>query len=316
MICFMENQGDRPSTIHADEALAPKGPWKFIARAARGGFSFWGVQLILAWAAFQTLTSLSWTEHLGAKLGNSSLANNWGELLTARDLWEIMENGGLRHSPLGFWTTVIGIAAILWALWAGWKVQTEIVGVKASLASWLIAMPVALALGYLPLLALHASLWNTLAFLSGLGIQFLGWVNLFGGALLRMAFASALLLQWWLCRIDLAHQTPRNTQEWLAHLKDSALRLWTSPVQWGNIVIFGVAARVGLAYGVLFIAWEWGGQTLDLLWAFALLQAAAAAINAWIIGWTLRLTALYWKHDVEVRSEIRSLETSVKRKSG
>lgn len=268
---------------------------------------------MLAWAAFQLLTALSWAAHLRAVIGNSSIANNWGELLTARELWEIMENGNFQDSPLGFWTPAIGLAALTWALWAGWKLQAGIACLKARFLPWLAAMPIAAALGYLPLWALHASLWNTLAFLSGLGIQFLGWANFFGRPLLYMAFVSALTLQWWLCRLDLARHAPGNTQEWLIHLKDSFLRLWTRPVQWGNIVFFGVVIRAGLAYGVLLLAWEWGGREINRLWAFAFLQAAAAAANAWIIGWTLRVTALYWKRDLEARLEVRRLEASTRR---
>jgi len=310
---FMEPLEDRPSTIHTDEALAAKGPWKFLIRAMPGGFSFWGIQLILAWVSFQALTALSWTVHLSARLGNSSLANNWGEMLTARDIWEIMGNGGLQDSILGFWTVAIGIMALLWALWAGWKVQAGTVGLRATFLPWLVALPAALALGYLPLLALHTALWKPLAFLSDLGIQSAGWLNLFASPLFRMAFVSGLLLQWWLCRIDLAHRMPHGYREWLEHLKDSFLRLWAYPIQWGSMVFFGVLIRTGLVFCVLLLAWNWDGQTLPRVWAFFFLQVTVAAINAWIIGWTLRVTALYWINDMEVRSEVRALESSSKR---
>jgi hypothetical protein len=311
----MEPPEDRPSTIHTDEAMSPKGPWSFFAGAIRGGFSFWGIQLILGWAAFQALTTLSWAAHLKAKLGNSSLADNWGELLTARDVWEIMENANLKDSILGFWTVGIGAVAMLWILWSGWKLQVKPVGLKAGFLPWLTAIPTALLVGYLPLWMLHAFLWNIFAYLASLGIQFLGWINLFAGPLLRMAFASALMLQWWLCRIDLAHNMPSRASEWLIHMKDSFFRLWTHPVQWGNIVLFGVAIRAGLAFCILLLAWKWGGQSLLRIRTIFLLQIAVSAINAWIIGWLLRLTARYWKHDMEVRSEVRALESSVRRKS-
>ena len=308
----MEPLEDRPSTIHTDETLSAKGPWKLLVKAMPGGFSFWGGQLIMAWAAFQALTALSWAAHLGARLGNSSLADNWGETLTARDIWEIMGNGGLQNSILGFWTVAIGVAALLWVLWAGWKVQAGAVGLRAGLLPWLAAIPAALVLGYLPLLALHAALWNALAFLSGLGIQSAGWLNLFVSPLLRMAFVSALMLQWWLCRVDLAYHMPRSLGEWPVHLKESFLRLWAYPIQWGSIVFFGVLVRSGLVSSVLLLAWKWGGQALSHVWAFFFLQVIVAALNAWIIGWTLRATALYWKNDMEVRSEVKALRSSIR----
>jgi len=312
----MEIFEDRPSTIHTDESLAPKGPWRFFVSAMRGGFSFWGIQFIFGWVAFQVLTTLSWVTHLKTRLGNSSLANNWGELLTARDVWEIMENARLKDSILGFWTVAIGVIAMLWILWSGWKVQVKPVELKAGFLPWLIAIPTALLVGYLPIWMLHAFLWNTFAYLENLGIQFLGWVNLFASPLLRMTFASALLLQWWLCRIDLAHHMPKGASEWLIHLRDSFFRLWAHPVQWGNIVLFGVAVRSGLAFFVLLLAWNWGGQVISRVWTIFLMQIAVSAINAWIIGWMLRLAALYWKHDMEVRSEMMSLESSMRRKAG
>jgi len=312
----METVESRPSTIHTDEALAPRGPWRFFVSAMHGGFTFWGIQFIFAWVAFQVLTTLSWVAHLKAKLGNSSLANNWGELLTARDVWEIMENAQLKDSILGFWTVVMGAIVILWILWSGWKLQARPVGLKAGFSAWLIAIPTALLVGYLPLWMLHAFLWNTFAYLESLGIQFLGWINLFAGPLLRMAFASALFIQWWLCRIDLAHHMPKSAIEWLIHLKDSFLRLWAHPVQWGNIVFFGIVIRTGLTFFVLMLAWKWGGQALSQIWTIFLMQIVVSAINAWIIGWLLRVTARYWKHDMEVRSEIRLLKSSMRRKAG
>jgi hypothetical protein len=202
---------------------------------------------------------------------------------------------------------------MLWILWSGWKLQARTVDIKAGLMPLLASVPIALILGYLPLWIMHASLWNTFAYLESTGIQFLGWINLFIGPLLHMAFASALLLQWWLCRIDLARHMPGCAREWAIHLKDSFFRLWAHPVQWGNIVFFGVTIRAGLAFCVLLLAWKWGGQVVSRVYALFFLQIAVSAANAWIIGWALRVTALYWKHDLEVRREIRALESSFRR---
>jgi len=303
----MELDSARPSTIHTDEELSPRGPWKFLARAIPGGFTAWGVQLILAWVAFYALTALSWFSHLRLKLGNSALAENWGEAISAGDIWEIMENGGLRDNIFGLWVPIVGALALLWVLWAGWKMQARAAGLCARLTPWLASLPTALAIGTLPLWVLHATLWGTLGFLGGLGIQPLAWMDFFGGPLLRMAFASSLMLQWWLCRLDMAKRMPKSAEEWKAHIKDSFLRLWVHPVQWGNIVFFGVVARAGLTFSALCIGWELGAKSLSHLWAFIALQSLAAAINAWIIGWVLRVAALYWKNDEAVRNEVRAL---------
>jgi hypothetical protein len=303
----MEQDSTRPSTIHTDDELSPKGPWCFLAKAIPGGFTAWGIQLIFAWVAFYALTALSWASHIRSKLGNSALAENWGEVITAWDIWEIMENGGLQDDFFGLLAPATGALALLWALWAGWKMQTKAVGLSTRMAPWLASVPTALVIGFLPLWAMHVLLWGTLGFLGGLGIQPLAWMNFFGGPLLRMAFASSLMLQWWLCRLDMAKRVPKNAEQWRAHIKDSFLRLWAHPVQWGNIVFFGVAARVGIIFGALSLGWEMGAKTLPHLWAFLVLQSLAAAINAWIIGWVLRVAALYWKNDEAVRSEVRTL---------
>ena len=304
----MEQYQTRPSTIHTDDELSPRAPWKFLTKAIPGGFSAWGVQLILAWVAFYALTALSWFSHLRAKLGNSALAENWGEAISAGDIWEIMENGGLRDDFFGLWTPLFGALALLWALWAGWKIQAGAVGLRASFLPWLASLPTALAIGALPLWALHAALWGTLGFLGGLGIQPLAWMDFFGGPLLRMAFASSMMLQWWLCRLDMAKRMPKNAEDWKAHLKDSFLRLWAHPVQWGNIIFFGVVARAGLMFSALCIGWWLGAKSLPHLWTFIALQLLAAAINAWIIGWALRVAALYWKNDDAVRAAVRALK--------
>lgn len=307
---------DRPSTIHTEEALASRGPWSFLISALPGGFSRWGVQLILAWAAFQILPALAWAAHLRARLGDSALANEWGDLLSARDIWEIMEAGKLQDSPLGFWTVAIGLAALLWALWAGWKLQARAAGFKAGLLPWTVAIPAALALGLPPLWILRAALGWLFGFLADSGIQGLGWFNLAAAPILKMSVASALMVQWWLCRVDMASQLPKTVPEWRMHLSDSFLRLWRHPVQWGSVVFFGAVLRAGLAFWVLSLAWGWGGEDIPRLLAFAFLQAAVAGVNAWVIGWTLRATALFWKHDVMVRTEIRALEKSVSARRG
>jgi hypothetical protein len=270
------------------------------------------MQLMLAWAAFQSLSALALAESIKSRLGNSNIAENWGELITARDIWEVMEHGNSTGYAMGFWPTVLGLAALAWALWAGWKMQAKAAALKAKFLPWAAAAPIALAIGWLPLWLLHAPLWNALSYMGGLGIQFLGWADLIAGPLLRMTFASSLMLQWWLCRLDLTHGMPKGAKEWLAHLRRSFLRLWSHPVQWGSIIFFGASFRAGLAFGVLALAMEWGGQGLPRLWALVFFQAMVAAVNAWAIGWAMRVAALYWQNDAEVRCEIALLESSVR----
>jgi hypothetical protein len=228
--------------------------------------------------------------------------------MAARGLLEVMGAGGAA-SPPGPWAAAAA-AALLWAVWAGWKVQAAAAGVAARPAPLLLSVPSALCVGLLPLWALHALLWGALGFAAESGIQFLGWADFIGSPLLRVCFASSLLLQWWLCRIDLAYRAPRGARGWARHAKAGFLRLWKHPVQWGAIVLLGASLRVGLSLSALLLAWRWGGQTLPRLWAGHAAQALAAAANAWAIGWTLRTVALYWKNDAEVASVVSDLESA------
>jgi hypothetical protein len=305
----MEPMAERPSTIHAEEGVAPKGPWRFLRRAAPGGFSAWGLHLMAAWVAFQALSSLGLALRLGSAVGPSRAADGWGEQLTARGLWEVMGRGGPAGGAFGPWAIAAAAAAALWAVWAGWKVQAAAAGVAARPGPLLLSVPGAICIGFPPLLALHAFLWGALGFLAESGIQPLAWADFVGSPLLRLCFASSLLLQWWLCRVDLGGRAPEGFGGWLRHMKESSLRLWSHPVQWGAVVFLGVSARAGLSFLVLALAWRLGGQSLAGLWCLCALQALAAAANAWAIGWALRTTALFWRNDAEVRSIVGELES-------
>ena len=99
---------------------APKGPWCFLKAAGRGGFTCWGVQLLGGWLAFSFLGNVLWALHLRSLTGWSSLPNYWGELLTARDLWELVVNGGLRQHWTGPWVpAAAGLALVAHALALG-----------------------------------------------------------------------------------------------------------------------------------------------------------------------------------------------------
>ena len=115
----------------AMETPKPLGPWGFWKASLKGGFSRDGFQLILAWVAFDALSGTAWALHLKGLAQWSALPNYWGELLTARDVWELLENGGLKQDPLGAWAPMIGFLAMVWVFWAGWRVQTRAVELPA-----------------------------------------------------------------------------------------------------------------------------------------------------------------------------------------
>ena len=82
-------------------------------------------------------------------------------------------------------------------------------------------------------------------------------------------------------------------------------------MQWTALVIGGVVVRSGLTLLVLALAWRMGGGTSVRVWAFLGLQLAAVVANAWLLGWFLRVSALYSVHAAAVEAEVRQLEASV-----
>jgi hypothetical protein len=304
---------ERPVTVHNDDPLQPQGPWSFWRGALSGGASRWGIQLILAWVVFEALTSAAWAWHLQGLMGHSALANYWGELLTFREAWELVVNGGLKETPLGFWVPLLGMLALLWVLWAGWQVQARAVGQAAKAGAWIWGLLDALLLGAIPMFLLGSVLLWFLGFLASSGIQGLGWTEFVGAPLVRLSCISALSLQWWLCRIG---RTASVKGTWCLggldplgrHFHRSFLRLWLHPVQWGSLVVGGVLVRVGLHFLVFLLAWYLGGSTPMRVWGFLLLELLATALCAWLLGWFLRLSALFWQHDVRIQEEIQKLE--------
>lgn len=313
---------DRPDRLSFDDPLSPRRPWFFGRLAIRGGFGFWGLQVISAWLLFQLLTSAAWAIHLKGhtgfgflQAGGSGLPSHWGEMLTARDLWELMENGGLKNDLLGTATPILATLGLLWLLWASWRLQAETAEVPGHLGPWLLGAVDALILGVLPLsLAAWPVLW-LLGKLAGLGFATLGWVNLIGGTIFRLAVVSALMLQWWLCRLNRAG-SPSQTLllgSWAAyagHLRESFLRLWLHPIHWGTMLIAGTTLRLGMAWFALWIGWRLGGGYPGRVWLFLLVQAIATAAGAWVIGWSLRVAALFWAQDRRVRFAKSELEAS------
>jgi hypothetical protein len=269
------------------------------------------VTFLVSWACFFLLSNVFWAIHLRSLAGWSSLPNYWGELLTTRDVWELVENGGLKQHWTGPWMPLAALGGLFWFLWAGWRLQAATAGLKARFGAWAWGFLDALLLGALPLLLVSFLVTTAFAKLGTSGINGLSWLDWVGGGLVQLSCLSAFFLQWWLCRLGRACGAPGpRLGSWPAlarHLGQSFLAFWLHPVQWTLLVFGGVVARTGLTFVVLVLAWRWGGGTSFRVWCFLLLQLAAVLVNAWLLGWFLRLVALYGRHDAAVRAVIRQL---------
>lgn len=290
---------ERPTTIALEDAMAPRGPSAFFRPALRGGFTRWGWGLLLGWLLVFLGPALGWARHLLRAAGTSTLPAHWGEQISARDLWELWENGGLQHRLLNSPTVHLFGLGLVIVLWCGWRMQAEAAGQKARLGSWLLGALDTVLIGFLPLGLLAWLLDLTLAWAGGTGFNGLGWTALIGRPLIWMALVSALNVQWWFCRLGRAAGLNRGYR---SHLRDSFLRLWSQPLQWGLIALAGAALRGLLPFLVLLLAWRMGGGTTFRVWLFLLLQLAVTILNGWLLGWQLRVTAHYWLHDVAVRA--------------
>jgi hypothetical protein len=307
------SESERPSfELDSRDPLAPRGPWSFILQAASGGLTRLGLGFLASWACFFLFSNVFWAIHLKGLAGWSSLPNYWGELLTARDIWELVENGGLKHHWTGPLAPLAAGLCFLWFLWAGWRLQTATVGLRARLGAWCWGFLDALLLGALPMLAVGFLVVACFTRLGTTGIEGLSWLDWVGGALVKLACLSAFFLQWWLCRLARAATAPGwRLGSWKAlrtHLVQSFLALWMHPVQWTLLVVGGVVARLGLTFLGLFLAWRWGGGTPLKVWGFLLLQLLMVVLNAWLLGWFLRLAALYVRHRMRVGEAIRQLQ--------
>ena len=289
----------RPTTIHTDEPLAPRGPWAFLASALPGGFTRWGWGLVLGWMLVLLGPALGWAGHLRRAAGWSALPAHWGEQLGARDIWELVENGGLKYRLTNSPTVHLFGLGLVIVLWCGWRMQAERAGLKARLAPWLLGALDTLLIGLLPLGLVAWLVDLGLGWAGGLGLDGLGWTAFFGRPLVWMSLFAALNLQWWLCRLG---RTAGLARGYRTHLGDSFMQLWSHPIQWGLVSIVGAALRAVLPFLVLLLAWRMGGSTTFRVWLFLVLQLLVTALNGWLLGWLLRITALFWNHDALVRT--------------
>jgi len=300
---------ERPTTIHTEEELAPRGPWCFLRSAVPGGFTRWGWGLMTGWMLVLLGPALGWAGHLRRSAGWSALPNHWGESLGARDIWELWENGGLQHRLTNSPTVHLFGLGLVIVLWCGWRMQAERAGLKARLGSWLLGALDTILIGFLPL-GLVAWLADfVLGRMGESGLDALGWTAFSGRPLVWMALVAALNLQWWLCRLGRAAGLARGYR---AHLGDAFMGLWSHPIQWGLVSVGGAALRSLLPFLLLLLAWRMGGSTTFRVWLLLLLQLLVMALNGWLMGWLLRAAALFWSHDAVVRSERATLKESLR----
>lgn len=288
-----------------DEDLSPRGPWSCLRETLKGGFRPNGLAFILAWVAFQLAVPSLWAMHLRRLVGNSALPHYWGERITSRDVHEILQNGGLHQAWTGFWMPVFGIIILYLVLWFGWRIQAQELRIRARWKPWGLGLLDALVIGLLPLGAVTWLLVQILDLLGSTGIQGLGWLALVGRTLAPICLGSALMLQWWICRMARA-AGPKVTL--MHHLRNAFICLWNHPIQWSSLVLGGVVIRLGLHALVLLLAWRWGGGSTVKVWTILALQGLVAAINAWIIGWFMRAAARHWRQDARLRQTLSNLK--------
>lgn len=290
-----------PSTIHTQGDRVPRGPWSFLKAALPGGFGRWGWGLLAGWVLMMAGPAFSWAMLLRRTADWSALPGHWGEGITARDIWELWENGGLKHGPVNSPAVhTLGLGLVI-VLWCGWRMQTEILGLPGRLGPWLLGALDALLLGLAPLALVAWAVLRILGWLGDTGIQGLGWIAFVGRPLVLMATVSALGVQWWFYRLGRTAQAEGRRIGYGRHLGWGFQALWSHPVQWLVLILGGAALRALLAFLALLFAWRLGGATVGRVWAFFVLQLAVTVANAWLMGWILRGSALYWQHDHEVR---------------
>lgn len=288
-----------PPTFHDDAHVGFQGPWRFLRRGLAGGFSSASLQLMAAWSFAAMIPAWFWARHVAGFAGHSALANHWGERIAMRDALDLWWNGKWSENPIGFLPLFSFLIFVGWALWSGWRVQTETLGTRPSFSAWFIGIWETLLIGLLPLYIIHWAVTTPLAGAGGLGIPLFSWTAFLLKPVFFFAFMMALSLQWSLFRVARLIAP----QSWPRHLLHGFLRLWTHPIQWTLFALGLSLFRLLLTVGVLSLGWRWGGMGSGRVLLFALLQGVAAALLAWSLGWQARVAALFTQHDAEVRAE-------------
>jgi hypothetical protein len=250
-------------------------------------------------------------DHAQVGGGWSALPAHWGEQLNAKDVYELFDRGEI-HGLLGFGASTALVAGLFLILWASWKHQAEAAGLRQRLGAWIGGF-FDLLLAGIPVLLLYLIVFISLTRVGESGIPPLGWLSFYGKPLLMLSTLSALMMQWWLLRLN---RLERKGQNWLAHLFLGLQRLWSHPVQWAGLALGGALARLALHAAVIDFAWRMGGGTVGRVWIFVLLEALAALIGAWIMGWMLRAVAMFWRHDQAVRRVVAELEAAATATAG
>ncbi|MBI3130347.1 MAG: hypothetical protein HYZ13_03230 [Acidobacteria bacterium] len=298
-----------PSPLDTDETLTPKGPWSFLRASLPGGFSGSGLGLLIGWLLAGLPPAFLLARHLVGLMGHSAMAAHWGERLNVRELLELWWNGNWQHQPMPAWALVFLLLGLGISLWSGWKMQAEQLGREATFAPWFLGGLEAILLGPLPLyLPLFLGVFLLKAF-GERGIDSFAWLLFIFKPLFWLAWSGACFLQWSLLRVGRLDQ---DRGGWLRHLRDSFLRLWLHPIQWGGLILGGVALRVVLHGGALALGWRMGGAALGRVWLLVLLQALATLIGAWTLGLVMRVAARFTAHDAHIRRERAALEATAK----
>ncbi|HTL99134.1 MAG TPA: hypothetical protein VL181_10060, partial [Holophagaceae bacterium] len=243
--------------------------------------------------------------------GWSALPAHWGEQLNAKDMFELFDRGEV-HGLLGTSASTALFAGLFLILWASWKHQAEAAGLRHRLGAWIGGLMDALIAG-IPLVVLYLVVYVFLAYIGDSGVPPLGWIAFYGRPLLALATLAALMTQWWLLRLN---RLERKGQNWFQHLWLGFQRLWQHPVQWTGLALGGALFRLALHAAVIDLAWRMGGATVGRVWIFVLLEALAALIGAWVLGWMLRAAAMFWRHDQAVRRTVAELEAAATATAG
>lgn len=297
-------------SLEATDELNARDPFSWLREALAQGTGGDVLHLMAAWTAFTALSGTAWALHLRTLAGWSALPNHWGDRITARDIWELAENGSWRQELVGAPTLWVSGLCLVWVFWAGWRLQARVVHLPHRLGPWLWGFLDALLIGAVPLLLAGVCAIGLWQWLGTSGLQGLGWLRLVLSPLFQATTLSAFMLQWWFCRLGRAYASMGTPAEYGRHLGHSFLRLWMHPVQWFFILFGAAALRALLGFGVLLIGWRWGGGTPARVWALLGLQVVASAAGAWLLGAQLRLGALFWAQDRRVREVRRQLRAA------